>query len=502
MENLIPILVVAGLCVGGLLALMWVAASIYRQVPPNRALIVFGMGGTRIVTTGGKLVIPMVQSYKELSLELMSFDVSPEQDLYTSQGIAVSVEAVTQIKTKSDEKSIKTAAEQFLDKKQDEREHLIKLVMEGHLRGIVGLLTVEQIVKEPENVVSRVRETVAEDLDKMGLELISFTIKKVTDDQDYINNMGRPDVAKVKQIAEIADAEAERNIKIRRAETLREAAVAQASADQARVLAQSISETAQAEAQRDLNMRKAEYDAKVNEQRALAEKAYDISANQAQQKVIQEQVRIAQVEKQEQLKVQELEVQRRELELEATMIKQANAEQRRTQITAEGERQKTAIEATGRAEALREQGKSEAEVIALRGEAEARIVQAKGQAEAEVVRAKGEAEADAMQKRADAYERYTEAAILDRMLASLPEMSRAFAEALTKVDKITIVSTGDGKGGGASALTGEVAKMVAQLPEVVETITGYKMSELLDRVKAAPAERAKSFPIETESSAV
>lgn len=498
MENLIPLIVMAGLGVAGLFALMWVAASIYRQVPPNRALIVFGLGGTKIVTTGGKLVIPMVQSYKELSLELMSFDVSPEQDLYTSQGIAVSVEAVTQIKTKSDEASIKTAAEQFLDKKQDEREHLLKLVMEGHLRGIVGLLTVEQIVKEPENVVSRVRETVAEDLDKMGLELISFTIKKVTDDQEYISNMGRPDVAKVKRLAEIADAEAERDIKIRRAETLREASVAQASADQERVLAQSISETAQAEAQRDLNTKKAEYEAKVNEQKALAEKAYDIAANQAQQKVIAEQVRIAQVEKQEQLKVQELEVQRRELELEATMIKQANAEQRRIEIMAEAERQRLQREATGKAEALREQGKAEAEVTALRGEAEAKIVQARGQAEAEVVRAKGAAEAEAMQKRADAYERYTEAAILDRMLASLPEMAQAFSSSLASVDKITIVSAGDGKGG-ASALTGEVAKMVAQLPEVVETITGYKVGELLDRVKAAPAERTKSIPIETET---
>jgi flotillin len=252
MDGIFGVLMMAGLGVFGLLALLWCAASIYRQVPPNRALIVFGWGGTSIVTAGGKLVIPMVQSAKELSLELMSFDVTPEQDLYTSQGIAVSVEAVAQIKVKSDVKSIQTAAEQFLDKKQDEREHLIKLVMEGHLRGITGLLTVEQIVKEPENVVSRVRETVAEDLNKMGLELISFTIRKVTDDQEYISNMGRPDVAKVKRMAEIADAEASRDIQIRRAETAREASVAQASADQERVLAQSLSETAQAEALRDL----------------------------------------------------------------------------------------------------------------------------------------------------------------------------------------------------------------------------------------------------------
>lgn len=490
--------VIAGLCVISLFGLMFLTAHIYRQVAPNRALIVYGARGTNIVVSGGKLVIPMFESCKELSLELMSFDVSPQQDIYSSQGIAVSVEAVSQIKVKSDVKSIQTAAEQFLDKKQGEREDLIKLVMEGHLRGCVGLLTIEQIVKEPENVVSRIRETTAEDLSKMGLELISFTIRKVADEQGYISNMGRPDVAKVKRMAEIADAEAERDIKIRRAETAREASVAQASADQDRVVAQSHSETKQAEAQRDLHMRKAEYDAKVNEQKALAEKAYELSANQAQQKVIAEHVMIQQVEKQALLRVQELEVQRRELELEATVIKQANAEQRRIQIMAEAERQRLHLEATGKADAVREQGKAEAEVTALRGEAEARIVSARGHAEADVVRAKGEAEADAMQKRADAYERYTEAAIIDRMLAALPEMAQSFASALQSVDKITIVSTGDGKsGGGASQLTGEVAKMVAQLPEVVETITGYKIGELLDRVKAVPAaSRTTSIPIE------
>ncbi|MEB3285663.1 MAG: SPFH domain-containing protein [Candidatus Sericytochromatia bacterium] len=481
-ENLGTILLVASLLVGSLFGILWIGASIYRQIPPNRALIVYGWGGTNIVTTGGKLVIPMIQSCKELSLELMSFDVNPEQDIYTHQGIAVSVEAVAQLKVKSDTRSIQTAAEQFLDKSQTERENLIKLVMEGHLRGIVGLLTIEQIVKEPENVVSRVRETVAEDLDKMGLEMISFTIRKVTDDQDYISNMGRPDVAAVKRVAEIADAEAQRDIQIRRAETSREASVAQAGADQERVLAQSISETRQAEAQRDLNVKRAEYDATVNEQRALAEKAYEIAANQAQQKVIAEQVRIAQVEKQEQLRVQELEVKRREFELEAMMIKQANADQRRIEILAEAERQKIAREASGRAEAFRAQGQAEAEITAMKGKAEAEVMRSRGEAEAEVVRAKGNAEAEAMHKRADAYERYTEAAILDGILASLPQMAQAFSNSLTQVDKITIVSAGDGKNG-PSALTGEVAKMVAQIPEVIQAITGHSIQDLMNQIR-------------------
>src|SRR5579883_1833002 len=324
--------------------LVGLLGSLYRKVPPNRALIVYGKGGVHIVAGGGRIVFPMIQSAEELSLELMSFDVAPDQDFYTAQGVAVRVEAVAQLKVRSDPESIRTAAEQFLTKSPQEREALIRLVMEGHLRGIVGLLTVEQIVKEPEMVAGRVRETVADDLSKMGLEVVSFTIKKVRDEQDYIVNMGRPDVARIKREADIAQAEAERDTAIKRAQAAREAAVAQALADQERVIAQTASQAKQAEAQRDLEVKKADYEAAVRRQRALAEKAYDIAANEAQQKVIAEQVRVEQVQKQEQIKVQELEVQRRQLELEATIIKQAEAERQRIEALAEAERQRLAKE--------------------------------------------------------------------------------------------------------------------------------------------------------------
>ncbi len=144
------------------------------------------------------MIFPMVENCRELSLELMSFDVAPQQDLYTKQGVAVTVEAVAQIKVRSDQASILTAAEQFLTKTPPQREGLIRLVMEGHLRGIIGQLTVEQIVKEPEMVGERMRATCAEDMSKMGLEVISFTIKEVRDKNEYISNMGQPDIARIK----------------------------------------------------------------------------------------------------------------------------------------------------------------------------------------------------------------------------------------------------------------------------------------------------------------
>jgi flotillin len=448
-----------------LVLMMWTIGALFRRVGPNRALIVYGWGGTHIVTGGGRVVWPLFQSYQELSLELMSFDVAPEQELYTSQGVAVAVEAVSQIKVKSDPESIRTAAEQFLTKPPDEREALLRLVMEGHLRGIVGLLKVEEIVKEPEIVAGRVRDSVSDDVNKMGLEVVSFTIKKVIDENEYIKNMGRPDIARVKREADIATAQAERDTAIQRAMAMREAAVAQAAADQERVIAQTASETKQAEANRDLEVKRAQYEASVREQRALAEKAYDISANQAQQRVVAELVRIDQVQRQEQIKVSELEVQRKALELQATITKPAEAEGKRIEVMAEAQRQKLSIEAAGQADATRLQGT----------------------AEAEIVRAKGQAEADAMHQKAAAYQEYSQAAVLDKLIGGMPEIVRALSQSLASVDKITVVSTGDGHSPGVSQITGEVAKMVAQVPELFETLTGQKISDLMLRLRALDA---------------
>src|SRR5215472_3167751 len=166
--------VIAVVMLAVILLVMTMFARLFRKAGPHEAIIVYGFRGTRKVIGRGTVIFPMVESYRLLSLELMSFDVAPQQDLYTNQGVAVTVEAVAQIKVKSDPVSIKTASEQFLTKTPDEREGLIRLVMEGHLRGIIGQLTVEQIVKEPEMVADRMRSTCADDLSKMGLEVISF----------------------------------------------------------------------------------------------------------------------------------------------------------------------------------------------------------------------------------------------------------------------------------------------------------------------------------------
>src|SRR6202158_2516791 len=453
--------VIAGLVVLATLFLMSMLAHLYRKAGPNEALIVYGFRGTRVVQGHGTVIFPMVENCKGLSLELMSFDVAPQQDLYTKQGVAVTVEAVAQIKVKSDKESILTAAEQFLTKADQERESLIRLVMEGHLRGIIGQLTVEEIVKQPEMVSDRMRSTCAEDMNKMGLEVISFTIKEVRDKNEYITNMGKPDVARIKRDADVATAEADRDTAIKRALAQREAAVARAQADQERVLAETLSPAQPAESQRDLEVKKAQFLEVTKRQQAQADKAYDIQTNIMQQQVIAEQVKVQQVEKEQQVKVQEAEINRREKELIATVLKGAEIERQRIETLAAAEKQRLIAEAEGQASSIRAQGEAEAEIIFK----------------------KGEAEAKAMNVKAEAYQEYNQAAVIDRLFTGMPEVVKALAAPLANVDKITIVSTGNGEASGMNKITGDIAKMAAQVPALFETLSGMPLSELLGKVR-------------------
>ena len=454
-------LTIAAVAVGVLVLLMVFFARLYRKAGPHEALVVYGFRGTRVIKGHGTVILPMVELCRELSLELMSFDVAPQQDLYTRQGVAVTVEAVAQIKVKSDPESILTASEQFLTKLPSDREALIRLVMEGHLRGIIGQLTVEEIVKQPEMVADRMRSTCADDMSKMGLEVISFTIKEVRDKNEYITNMGRPDIARIRRDADVASAEADRDTAIKRAIASREAAIAKAQADQERVAAETASMARQAEAQRDLEVKKAEYAELIKRQQAQADKAYEIQANVMQQQVVAEAVKVQQVEKERQVKVQEAEILRREKELIATVLKQAEVERQRIQTIAEAEKARMIAEADGRASAIRAQGEAEAEIIFK----------------------KGEAEAKAMNVKAEAYQEYNQAAVADKLITGLPEIVKALASPLANVDRITVVSTGNGDSAGMHKITGDIAQMAAQVPALFEALSGMPMSDLLKKVR-------------------
>jgi flotillin len=439
-----------------------ILATLYRKAGPHEALVVYGFRGTRVVKGHGTVIFPMIEACRQLSLELMSFDVAPVQDLYTKQGVAVTVEAVAQIKVKSDPVSIQTASEQFLTKSPDQREGLIRLVMEGHLRGIIGQLTVEQIVKEPEMVADRMRSTCADDMSKMGLEVISFTIKEVRDKNDYIVNMGRPDVARIKRDADVAAAEADRDTAIKRAEATRASAIAKAQADQERVLAETLSMAKQAEAQRDLEIKKAQYVEIVKRQQAQADKAYEIQTNVMQQQVTAEAVKVQQIEREQQIKVQEAEIIRVEKELIATVLKQAEVERKRIETLASAEKLRLTVEAEGQAAATR----------------------ARGDAEADIIFKKGDAEARAMNVKAEAFQEYNQAAVVDKLLTGMPQIVAALAAPLSQIDKITIVSTGNGDAAGAHKITGDITKIAAQVPALFEALSGMQMSDLMSKVRA------------------
>jgi flotillin len=318
-------------------------------------------------------------------------------------------------------------------------------------------------------VADRMRGTCADDMSKMGLEVISFTIKEVRDKNDYITNMGRPDIARIKRDADVASAEADRDTAIKRAEAMRASAVAKAQADQERVLAETLSMAKQSEAQRDLDIKKAQYLETTKRQQAQADKAYDIQTAIMQQQVIAEQVKIQQIQKEQEIKVQEAEILRHEKELIATVLKQAEIERRRIETLAEAEKAKRVMEAEGHASAVRLEGEAEADII-LR---------------------KGESEAKAMNVKAVAYQEWNQAAVVDKLITGLPEVVRALAAPLANVDKITIVSTGDGDAAGMHKITGDMTKIAAQVPALFEALSGMQMSELLGKVRTIGAKQEK-----------
>ena len=452
----------------------------YKKVGPNEVMIISGWKksvtlpsgkaeetGFRIRKGGGAFIKPLVERVDILSLEVMTLDFTTPE-VYTKPGVPIVVDGVAQVKIRGDEASIRTAAEQFLGKTVDEIKQIALQTVEGHLRAIIGTLSVEEIYRNRDQFAGSVQEVAVSDLANMGLQIVSFTLKDIRDSHGYLEALGKPRTAEVKRDATIAQAEADRDATIRSAQ-----------ARQAGEIAKFEAETSIAEAQRNFQSKKAEYDAAVNLKRAEADLAYDIQKNKTSQALKKEEVQIAIVEKEQQILVQDREIQRRERELEATVKRQADADRYRVETDAEAQRQRSELVARGEAEARRQKGKAEADVI-----------KATGVSEAEIISLKGAAEAEAMKKKADSFKDYNQAAVLQILLAALPEIAKAVAEPLSKTDKITLVSTG-GDGTGASKLTGDIVKIMAELPAVVESLSGVDIRKLIDTI---PALRTATAP--------
>jgi flotillin len=417
----------------------------------------------RIVRGGGTFIWPVVERVDNLSLELMTIEVVTT-NVYTSQGVPVTVDGVAQVKVGSDDVSIITAAEQFLSKSTKEIQNVALQTLEGHLRAILGTLTVEEIYRDRDKFAQRVQEVSALDMKNMGLTIVSFTIKNIHDEQGYLDALGQARIAEVKRDAAIGQANAQRDANIQSARARQEGETAKFEA-----------ETKIAEAQKNYAVQKAAYDADVNQKKAESELAYTLQQNITNQKVKEQEVQISVVEKRKQIEVQEQEVARRERELEATVRKPAEAEQYRIRTLADAKKYQTETEAAGQSAATRNLGAGEADAN-----------KARGLAQADVIQAQGFAEAQATSKKAEAWQQYTQAAILQQLLDKLPELASAVAQPLAKMEKIVVINSGgDGHSGtGASRVTRDVTDTIAQLPVVIEALTGINMIDLLKNLPA------------------
>jgi flotillin len=458
-------------------------ASRYTKVGPNQVLVISGRRrrivdpdgtagevGFRIVKGGGVFVYPIIEKVDILSLELLTIDVQTPE-VYTSKGVPVKVDGVAQIKVKGDDISIATASEQFLSKGTEEIKNIAMQTLEGHLRAILGTMTVEEIYQNRDAFASKVQEVAAGDMANMGLGIVSFTIRDIRDSQGYLDALGKPRIAQVKRDAQIAQAEADRDAIIRSAQ-------AQQAGQEAKFLA----DTKIAEAQRDYSTNVAQYQAAVNQRKAEADLAYDLQKYKTGQLVKAEEVQVNIIEKQKQIELQQQEILRKQRELEANVQKPADAERYKVETLANARKFQLEAEASGAAAASKATGFANAEVAKATGIAEAEAQKARGLAEAAIIEAQGKATAEAMLMKADSFKQYNEAAVIEMIIRILPEVAGKISEPLSKTEKMVIINSGNGTGGGASKLTGDVTQIVAQLPPVIEALTGIKFEKLLEQV--------------------
>lgn len=430
----------------------------YRKVGPNQALVISGRTSTvveadgrrrkvgyRLQVGGGTFVMPFIETVDSFPLEVFSLAIRCPEVL-SAHGVLISAEAQGQVKASSGEASLHRAIENFLSKGSSGIVDVSQEVLEGHMRAALGTMSVEEIYADREGFARKVRDAAAEDFSRLGLELVSFSLKDISDAQGYILALGARRIAEIKRDATIAQAETERDAAIN-------AAMARKEGDVARLKA----EAELAQATRDFEIQRAEFQAAVNSKRAQADVAYDLERAKLDLSLKRQEYEVRLAEKELSAKVEEREAVRREKELEASVKRPAEAMNYQGRLEAEGEAYRKELEAKGKAAGIR----------------------TIGNAEAEAALARGKAEAEAMRAKATAWKDYSEAALTEMVIKSLPELARAVSEPLSKVEKIVMV----GDASGAQKITGQVAAVLAQLPTVVESLTGLNLADLLARGK-------------------
>jgi flotillin len=461
---LLPVVVL--LVVMGLFIAAWLFSRNYLKVSPNSVAVLSGrkrklpdgrVVGYRMVKGGAALKFPLLEKVDYLSLNVMTIPLEIKR-AYTVKGVPVSVKAVANVKIRSDDMSLQAAAERFLGMTHDQMQRVIFQTLEGHLRSILGTLTVEEINCDRQSFAQKLTSEAAADLEKMGLGVDVLTIQEISDEEGYLDALGKRRTAEVKRDGTIGEAEATRDAKIKSSEALQEGERAKFDAE---------AEIAQAE--RDFQIRQAQYRAEVETQQARAKQAGPLSEAQARQAVVAEEVKVERTRTQELISVQEQEVLRKQKELEATVIKPADAERQAAIVRAEAAKQAAILEAEGRRaaliamaeaeqEKLRKEGFGRAAAVEAEGKAEASRIEAVGLAQAKAIEVQGIAEAAAILRKAEAWQQFNEAAKLQTVLEKLPAILQAstgifgaVAAPLGNIDKLVVIDQGGGDGGGSGA---------------------------------------------------
>ncbi|MCL2415550.1 MAG: SPFH domain-containing protein, partial [Defluviitaleaceae bacterium] len=411
-----------------IILVMFVLASLWKKVPQDKAMIVTGLK-KRVISGGGGVIMPFLERTDRISLENMKIEVRIAGAM-TIKGVAISADGVAVIKIRSDKESILAAVEQFNRGSEKATIQVIsemsQYVLEGKLREIISRMTVEEIYQDREKFASEVQATAAQDLSEMGLEIKTFTIRDISDENGYLAALGKKRISEVKRDAQIAEAEAAKETKIRTAEASR-------LGEEARLVA----ETQVAEAIKTKELKVQAFRKDQESSKAVADLAYEIESNKVKREVTETNMQVEIIRKQKEIELAEQEALRREKELQATIIKQADAEKYRLEKEADVAKYREIQNAQARAENIRLEGQSLAESRRLQG-----------MAEVEIIREKGIAEAEAMMKKAEAFKQYNDAAITQMVIEKLPEIAKNVAEPLSKTEKIVVIDSGGGNGGG------------------------------------------------------
>lgn len=445
----------------------------YLKVPPNAVAVLSGRKrktadgravGFRMVKGGATFRFPLLEQVDYLSLNVFTIPLEIKR-AYTLKGVPISVKAVANVKIKSDDLSLGAAAERFLGMPADQIQKVIFQTLEGHLRAILGTLTVEEVNSDRQSFAQKLTSEAAQDLERMGIGVDVLTVQEIADEEGYLDALGKKRTAEVKRDGTIGEAEATRDAKIKSAQAMQEGEKAKFDAD-GNIAA----------AQRDFQLRQAQFQSEVETQKAKAAQAGPLSEATAKQAVVAEEVRIEKVRTQEQIAVQEQEVARKQQELEATVVRPAEAARQAAILKAEASKQSAILEAEGQKSAqialaeaqqekLKQEGLGRAAAVEAEGRAQAAKIEAVGLAQARAIEAQGVAEAQAILKKAEAWKQFNDAAKLQTILERLPGVLQAsaaifgaVAAPLGNIDKVVVIEQGNGAGGDGTGGIGRVAR--------------------------------------------